>query len=118
VNSNFRGSQIGTGSRKGYSGGKGSFAMTSMATAAEEATGRREKANHLRSQNHDMDDTDFRPDRGNNQANVTHGKSRRTTGDASSIDSNESTKMIIRKEVQWQVDSEGSRTQSQSDMYR
>jgi len=39
------------------------------------------------------------------------------SADTSSIGSNDSTKMIIKKEMQWQVDSEGGRTISQLDNY-
>jgi hypothetical protein len=46
---------------------------------------------------------------GQNQAHVSShesGGSGRTAADAASITSNDSTKMIIKKEVQWHVDSE------------
>lgn len=71
----------------------------------------------LRSGHHELphiEEETFRPDRANNQTRVTHNTK---SADTSSIGSNDSTKMIIKKEMQWQVDSEGGRTISQLDNY-
>lgn len=100
------GSHIGTSSRNGAMKSKGSFAMTSMLSTGRDATSRKHEKSAMRSTNRDvMDEGMFRPDQGHNESNVTHNAPRRGH-DASSISSNESTKMIIKKEVQYQVDSE------------
>lgn len=61
-----------------------------------------------------VDEHVFRPDNATNHTSVSHN----LPADNSSISSNDSTRMIIKKEVQWQIDSESqARANSGMDMY-
>lgn len=107
----INGSQIGP-SQRDPKGSKDSFALRSLDSVKRTVGG--DGKSGIRSANLDTDN--FRPDQVRNQSSVNHGKSHRMGNDASSIGSDQSTKMIIRKKVSWQVDSEVSGTRSQSDM--
>ncbi|KAF2163163.1 hypothetical protein M409DRAFT_68757 [Zasmidium cellare ATCC 36951] len=105
------GSQIGTGSKNSHSNSKsGSFALSSL-TSRNRISALKEKiiptSTTQSSRSHDVtgEDDSWRPDPSNNETTVTRGNSRLPGNDASSIASDESTKMIIKKEVQFSVGS-------------
>lgn len=99
------GSQVGTGSGKDPSD---SYALMSVASGARNGPSERQRS-RSRPRSPDVGGSEFRPDRVRHECSVTHGKSRSTM--AGSVNSDESTQMIIKKEVQWYIDSEGGRVQ-------
>lgn len=103
------GSHIGASGKRDQKGSKGSYAMDSVSSGAEKSATKHEKGNR------EIDEEAFRPDCNANQARVTHGSSR--GHDASSIGSNDSTKMIIKKDVTYEVH-EGLRGDSHMDAWR
>lgn len=110
------GSQVGSGQKTGYKGTKGSFAVTSVTSSGAMSPTRQGKL-PVHNADHEMQEGMFRPDRAHNVSNVIHASSR-GHHDTSSIGSNESTRMIINKKVEFTVDSEGSsRGNSRLDMY-
>lgn len=108
------GSQIGTGSRRDAKGTRGSFALNTVTSAGQEMSGTKGQKSVFRPQKDDMGDDVFRPNRSNKQStvSVTHNDTRQ---DQSSLASSGSTKMTIKKQVEYSV-SEGIRTHSQMDM--
>ncbi|KAK5114229.1 hypothetical protein LTR85_010294 [Meristemomyces frigidus] len=110
------GSQIGTSSKRDAKGSKGSFAMTSLSSGPEKsAASAKHGKSATRSANREMNEDMFRPNRQTNQTSVTHGSAR--AHDASSIGSNDSTKMIIKKDVTYEVH-EGRRGDTWFDQQR
>jgi len=101
------GSQIGTSRERTIKNTKSSFVLASLAS--------RNEMSATRPGDCDPDERMFRPNRTGNQASVVHSHKPRGN-DASSIGSNESTKMIIKKDVTWQI-TEDSRSNSALDMY-
>jgi len=99
------GSQIGT-SKRDPKGSKGSFVLSSVSNH-ELSTRGREKP--ISDSDGSMNEGMFRPDMGQ-----TNARCMRSTPavDASSIGSNESQKMIIKKQVEYSVESDGSRAGS------
>jgi len=96
------------GSQVGNSREKSSYALGSMQSAESAARREKRKSRGLRGGRRSSRDLDNFGNDSQNQAHVSHdtGNSSRTAADAASITSNDSTKMIIKKEVQWHVDSE------------
>lgn len=82
--------------------------MGSMQSTESAARRSKRRSRGLRSARRDSRGLDNFGNDIQSQAQVSHdaGSSSRATADASSITSNDSTKMIIKKEVQWHVDSE------------
>ncbi|KAF2724726.1 hypothetical protein K431DRAFT_300604 [Polychaeton citri CBS 116435] len=120
-------SNSGNGSRAGIgSESKGSFAMASLASAGEQdpanTNAGKKRKGKSRSQDRSAMAASFRPDLTNHEAHISRvptrtdasgaGATGATTADNSSISSHDSQRMIIRKEVEWQVESDGSRNPS------
>ncbi|KXL42396.1 hypothetical protein M433DRAFT_358504 [Acidomyces richmondensis BFW] len=99
------GSQIGT-TKRDPKGSKGSFVLSSVSNH-ELSTRGKEKT--ISDSDGSMNEQIFRPDRGQTNARCTHNSQ---AVDASSIGSNESQKMIIKKQVEYSVESDGSRVGS------
>jgi hypothetical protein len=93
------------GSQIGRSREKSGYALGSMESSQSAA--RREKRRSRGAQQRERQLDNFGIEC-QNQAHVSHdtGSSGKTAADASSVTSNDSTRMIIKKEVVWQVDSE------------
>lgn len=96
------------GSQVGNSREKSSYALGSMQSAESAARREKRKSRGLRSARCNSRDLDNFGNDSQNLAQISHGtgSSSRTAADAVSVTSNDSTKMIIKKEVQWHVDSE------------
>jgi hypothetical protein len=95
------------GSQVGHSREKSGYALGSMESSQSAARREKRKSRGAQQRERERELDNFGIE-SQNRAHVSHdtGSSRRTAADASSITSNDSTKMIIKKEVVWQVDSE------------
>lgn len=106
VDTVIAGSHIGSSSGHREKGGSSNFAMTSMQSTNDNT--HKGKGRMIRSsQRHSNNDRGLRSDNPHHRTSISHETVDGGKGaDAVSVSSDNSTKMIIKKEVQWRVNSD------------
>lgn len=94
------------GSQVGNSREKSAYALGSMQSAESSARRSKRRSRGLRSARRNSRDNFGNDSQNHAVVSTDAGGSSRTAADGSSVTSNDSTRMIIKKEVQWHVDSE------------